>query len=121
MRIKQTVNVRIAEDTAMQHIIFGKDDNLSVSTLDGYTQQSSGTINIAADSNENIPIGDIDTIAGLFVSVDQDCSIVLNSGVEIINIVKPVGGNAVFFMNGVVSNLNIATTEALTGLFCIWG
>ena len=121
MRIKQTVNVRAAEDTAMEQTIFGKADGFATITHDDYDQVSGGTINIDASSNEDVPLRDVDTIAGVFISVDQNCTITLNGGAEAINIVKPASGNAQFFMNGPVTQINIATTTALTGLFCIWG
>lgn len=121
MRVKQTVNIRVAEDTLMEQLIFGKTDSLAVVTHDEYDQQASGTINIEAASNEDVPLGDVDSISGVFLSVDQSCVLTLNGGVETINLVKPTGGNAFFCMNGTITQINIATTEALTGLFCIWG
>lgn len=121
MRVKQTVNVRVAEDANMDQLLFGRSDSLAIITHDEYDQQASGTINIAAAGNEDLPLGDVDTIAGVFISVDQSCELTLNGGAEVTNLVKPTSGNAQFFMNGAVTQINIATTEALTGLFCIWG
>lgn len=123
MRVKQTFNVRVATDTNMDHIIFGKDDNLAVVTHDEYDQQTSGTINIPMDTNENLPLGDIDNVKGFLISVDQDCTLKLNGGSEEINVVKPTGGNAYFGMNGSVTAINIASpvNADLTGLYCVWG
>jgi len=123
MRVKQTINVRVAEDADMEDILFGKVDNLAVITHDEYTQVASGTINITQNTNEDLPLGDIDNIRAYWISVDQACELKFNGGTEIRYLVKSTAGNAIAFANETVTAINIAAPvdEDVTGTYCLWG
>ena len=126
MRIKHTVNVNIATDTDMNNLLFGPNKNLAESIYDAYTKQASGTINIGQGANENLDFGDVDSVYGLYLKVDQDCVLKLNGGTEEINITKGTSTTydfAQFFMEAALTAVNItAPADAdLTGTYCVWG
>lgn len=124
MRIKHKINVRIAVDDDMENLLFGLNDNLAEVTIDDYTQQSSGTINIPQATNEDLPLGDVDNIYGIWLEVDQTCDIKINGSNDVISLTVPTNGStAKLAMEAAITSVNIAAPADadLSGKFCIWG
>lgn len=127
MRIKHKVNVRIAEDSAMENLLFGFADPLAEVTIDEFEKQSSGVFSIAPETTEEINLGDINTVLGLFLRVDRECLLYLNGSLDAIPL-KPSGNTlfpfAKFFMEGPITEVSIRAPVAektVTGVFCAWG
>lgn len=126
MRIKHKVNVRIANDTDMYNLLFGPDDIRSEVTIDSYTRMSSGLIKVAMNTNENLPLGDVTAVKGIFLQVNQEAVIKLNGGTETIQMRKPSTSASVYarlFLEGDISQVNIAAPALadLEGIYCVWG
>ena len=127
MRIKHKVTVRIAEDTLMQNLLFGPDDVLAEIVLDDFQRTTSGLISINTTVTENLPLGDVDAVKGLYLRVSDDCIIKLNGGTQEIQLRKSDSGTSVsyakFFIEADISQVAITAgaTAVLTGMFCAWG
>ena len=126
MRIKHKVNVKVASDTDMKNLLFAPDDVLSEVTIDAYARVASGLISIAQATNEDLPLGDVTAVKGVYFKVDQDVTIKLNGGTDIIQLRKASAGSTVyarFFIEADITQINItAPADAdVTGVFCVWG
>ena len=78
MRIKHTVNPRIAEDADMENLLFGLNDVLAEITVDAYVRVISGKASVAESANEDLSLGDITAVKGFFLIADAECIIKLN-------------------------------------------
>lgn len=124
MRIKHKVTVRIAEDTLMKNLLFGPDDVLSEITVDDYVRQVSGLIAITAAGSEDLPLGDVTAVKGLYLRTDSDCVLKLNGGIETIQMRVPTNGTyAKLFIEADITGVNITADAGgdLSGMFCAWG
>lgn len=126
MRIKHKVNVRIADDADFKNYLFAPDDALSEVVIDAYYRQVSGKFKITANTNEDLSLGDIDAVKGIYIRVDKDAVVKLNSGTEEIQMRRSGTGTtdyAKLFLEADITAVNIAapTTEDMTGMYCAWG
>ena len=125
IRIKHKVRVQIAEDTDMKNLLFSRDDTLSEKIIDAYVRQTSGKFNIAASANEDLPFGDITTVKGMYIEVDQDVQVKLNGSNDAIQLRKSSsteGVTAQMFLEADISQVNVtAGSDAVNGTFCFWG
>ena len=126
MRVRHTVNVRIAEDNDMENLFFGPSDNLAEVTKDEYDQQASGTFKILQGTNEDINLKDVDNVKGIYIRFDKDCTLKLNGSADGIDLKKGTNANfsfGKFFVEANISQVNLAAPvdEDMTGFFCIWG
>ena len=126
MRIKHKVNVRVASDTAMENLLFGPDDTLSEVTIDAYAKVASGLIKIAQNTNEDVPLGDVTAVKGIYLKVDQDVVVKLKGGAETIQLRKASSGASVYarlFLEADINQVNVAAPADadVTGVYCVWG
>lgn len=126
MRIKHKVNVKIADDADMKDLLFSFDDTLSEVIIDGYTKQASGKFKILATENENLPLGDVEAVKGVYLKVSRDCILKLNGGTEEIQLRRAgaLSTNiAKFFIEADITQINLTApaTEDLVGTYCVWG
>jgi len=126
MRIRHKVNVRIGADAALTNLLFAPDDTNAEVVIDGYVRQTSGTFSIAMNTNEDLALGDITAVKGIYLIVDQDCVVTLNGGAETIQLRKgatTTGTTAKLFLEADISEINVAAPASLaaTGTYCVWG
>lgn len=126
MRIKHKVNVRIADDADFKDFLFAPDDTLAEVIIDSYYRQSSGKFKIEMNTNEDISLGDITAVKGIYIRVNKDAQVTLNGGSEIIQLRRSgttSSDYAKLFLEADITAVNIAapTTEDLEGMFCAWG
>ena len=126
MRIKHKVRVQIAEDTAMKNLLFSADDSLSEVTIDAYVRCASGVIKVDMNTNEDLPLGDVGAVKGLYLRVDQEATVKLNGGTEILQLRKPSTSTSVYarlFFEGDITQVNITAPALadLNGVYCVWG
>ena len=126
MRIKHNVNVFITDDTAGECVLFGQSDTSKVlQTIDIMQRTCSGKFSIAASGTENLPLGDVDTVRGFYIRADAGFSLVLNGGAEVITFEATTSSNKVTcFLEATVTQVavtNTSASEALTGIFAVWG
>lgn len=126
MRVKHKIKVNVAEDTDMKLKLFDRDDTLSEVIIDGYTQQSSGTLDVAAGVTEDISFGDVTLVKGFYLRVNQDIKLKFNGGSEEFQVRKSSstsGVTAKFFAEMDFTQIEVIghATEATSGVFCVWG
>lgn len=126
MRIKHKVNVRIADDADFKNYLFAPDDALSEVVIDAYVRQVSGKFKITANTNENLSLGDVDAVKGIYIKVDKDAVVTLNGGAETIQLRRSgttTSDYAKLFLEADISAVNVAApvTEDCSGWYCAWG
>lgn len=126
MRIKHKVNVRIADDADFKNFLFAPDDTLSEVIIDAYYRQSSGKFKILMNTNEDISLGDITAVKGIYIRVNKDAVVKLNGGSEEIQLRRSGATStdyAKLFLEADITEVNITApvTEDLEGMFCAWG
>ena len=126
MRIKHTIQLRIARDTEMRRLLFSDDTQLSEKVIDGYAKHVQGHIAIIAGATESLCLGDITAVKGLYLELDQNAYVRLNGSSDNIVCAKPPSASedsAKLFLEADISAVEIenATTVPLTGLYVMWG
>ena len=126
MRIKHKVNVRIADDADFKNFLFAPDDSLSEVVIDAYARQSSGKFKIDMNTNEDLSLGDIAAVKGIYIKVNKDAQVKLNGGTKVIQLRRSgttTSDYAKLFMEADITQVNITapTTEDLEGVICAWG
>jgi hypothetical protein len=131
MRIKHKVNVRIAEDADMNNLHFGPADTLSEVTIDAFVRTTSAKAVVAANTSEDLALGDISSIKGIYLFSDQPVVLKLNGGTEELQLQVPttVGATATspavakFFMEGDINQVNVTAPadDAANITYAVWG
>lgn len=125
MRIKHTVNVRVAEDSEMAELLFGKPDEAALVTVDSYTHVASGSLEVLADQTESLSLGDVSSVKGLFLRVDNDCLVNVNE-LGTFQLRKPstqTGTTARLFIEGDITSVTVKAPVGsnVHGVYCVWG
>jgi hypothetical protein len=125
MKLEHTVNVRVFKGTDTSDLYFGLNNDLSKVIVSDYDKYCSGTIAIDAAGTGVLSFGDIDTVKGILLIVDNDCELTINGSNVPISLIKHIDTTypkASFFMNALISSFSIeAASIALTGFYCAWG
>lgn len=124
LRLEHIVNARLLKDANTSDLFFGLSNDLAKVVTDEYTKHCSGSISILAAVNENLSFGDIDSVKGLLLVVDNNCDIKINGSTVAISLLKHTNVNypkASFFINAAISSFNIETAVDLSGFYCAWG
>lgn len=124
LRIRHTVNVRVARDEDMKLGLWLPDLTLSEVVLDEYERAASGSLNIAAAVTESVPLGDVDAVRGLYLEIVGTANVRINGSLDNIamsqqDATKP----AKLFIEALISQVQIENTGTtdLDGFFCVWG
>lgn len=126
MRISHKVILKIGDDTAFKDLLFQTDEALAEQVIDAFDGQASGKINIAASGTEALNFGDITTVKGIFIKLDGDADIDVNTlgDIPLRRATTTSGVKAKFFMEGDITSIsltNVSGTDVLTGVYCAWG
>jgi hypothetical protein len=128
MRLKHHVNVFITDDADGADVLFGNSDPATaLQQIDAFKRYASGKLNIAASATENLPLGDVDAVKGVYVQLDGDFDVVFNGGSDTINFKKAdtlTGRVAKMFMEADFSAIAITNPDGATeinGRFVVWG
>jgi hypothetical protein len=123
MRIIHTVCPQISDDTDGKHTLFGLDEDLIQSTIDGMTEVSSGraVLPIAAFT---VPMGPISSCKGAYLRAEGDFDLAINGGAAI-QVRRPQKGTsaadlaaaATFFIEANISSLVVTPIAVNTVLF----
>jgi len=125
IRVDHTVAPQISRDSAQKQHIYFPDLNVEAVSTSAFTKALSGVLSVAVSSADILSFGDIDDVRGLYLEVDQACTIKLNGGVESIPIQPaPTGTKAKFFLEGTVTGIEVtnpSATTVLSGVWVVWG
>lgn len=123
MRIKHKVRVRIAEDADMKDGLAMPDDTLSEVVIDNYQKQATNNFSVAASASEDLPLGDITAVKGVFVKVDQEVTIKINGSTTPLQLRK--GTNATYakiFLEADITAIEVTAGASIaTGIIVAWG
>lgn len=123
MRIKHKVRVRIAEDADMKDGLAMPDDALSEVVIDNYQKQATNNFSVAASASEDLPLGDITAVKGVFVKVDQEVTIKINGSTTPLQLRK--GTNATYakiFLEADITAIEVTASASIaTGIIVAWG
>jgi hypothetical protein len=125
MKLEHIVNARIIKESDLSDLYFGLSNDLAKITVSEYDKYCSGTINIDIGGTESLSFGDIDTVKGILLVVNNNCELTVNSSNVPISLIRHTDTTypkASFFMNALISDFSIkALTVALSGFYCAWG
>jgi hypothetical protein len=118
IRIKHRVWVHAYEDTEGKHKLFAPDPELSEVISDGFDKVTSGVITIAPSGNENLNLGDITAVNGVWLKIDGDAKLKINGSSDEIQLrVKPDGTAgtdlAKFFIEADISSVNVINDSGI--------
>jgi hypothetical protein len=125
LRVKHKVNVRIWESTSEKDVLFAPDDTLAEVSIDTWVRQNSGKVSVAVSDNEDLPLGDVTAVKGIYLKLDGEAQVKLNGSADAIQLRK--GGSASYaklFIECDISAVNIINPSAddvLNGTYCVWG
>jgi hypothetical protein len=126
IRIKHKINVRVAEDTDMNNLLFAPKDDLAEVTIDAYEKVVSGTVKVLAAATEGLSFGDVTLPAkGLYLRVDSDCLVNIN-GLGTIQLRRSSTATGVVAKLAIEADINTVTITApggndVRGVWCVWG
>lgn len=126
MRIKHKIWVNIAKDADMEYLQFAPGEAQVSAQIDGYTKQSNSDFKVLKTANEDLSLGDVAAVKGMYLEVSADCILKLNGGSEEIQLRR---GNssasdvAKFFAEMDITQINITAPADvdITGNYAVWG
>ena len=128
IRVKHRVWVQAFEDVLAKNKLFAPDPELSEVVTDGFDKCFSGVISVAVAGNENLSLGDITAVKGLWLKIDGEALVKLNGSSDGLQLrLEPDGVAATdfakLFFEGDVSAVNVANASAavMSGVYFIWG
>jgi len=126
MRIKHKIIVKVADDADMKDLLFSLDEQLSEVVIDSWTKAFSGKVTVALNTNENLSLGDIGVVKGLYLKANKDCVVKLNGAAEGLTLKRAGATTAHFaklFLEVGITSINVAApaTEDTEVLYCVWG
>lgn len=123
IRVNTLVTVVATQDIAGTEKLFAPDEESQRIFSDDWDQQASGTFQIINGQSWAIPMGDIGSPKGLYVSVAQAVKIDVN-GLGQFTVVLPKSGSpAKFFVEAEITGVVLTnnTGGVATGVWCAWG
>lgn len=126
MRLKHKIIVKVADDTDMKDLLFSLDDQLSEVIIDAWTKCFSGKVTVSLNTNEDLSLGDIGVVKGIYLKANKDVTIKLNGSADGL-VLKRAGtlstNSAKLFLEAGITQVNVTApvTEDAEVLYCIWG
>jgi hypothetical protein len=126
MRVKHKVIVKVSDDADMKDLLFSTDEQLAEVVIDAWTKSFCGKVTVALNTTENLSLGDIGLVKGLYLKVNKDVVIKFNGSADSMTL-KRAGSTtnhyAKLFLEAAITQVNIAApvTEDASILYCIWG
>lgn len=127
IRVKHKVWVNTARDTGMTDLVYGPAETARITQTDTFDQWGGGSFDIPVSDNEDLDLGDVASVKGIYLEVGADVQIKLNGSSDLIQLRRAnsiAGQVARFFIEADISQVNVvnpSATEAASGHFHIWG
>ncbi len=127
IRVKHRVWVQLSEDTVAKNKLFSQDPELSEVISDGFDKQASGIISVAISGNENLNLGDITSVKGIWFKADGEVKLKINGSSDEIQLrLEPGAGDgdfAKFFIEADISAVNVVndTAAIVNCVYCAYG
>lgn len=126
MRLKHKVIVKVADDADMKDLLFSIDEQLSEVIIDAWTRCCSGKVKVDLNTDEDLCLGDVAVVKGLYLKANKDVVVKLNGSSEGISL-KRAGTTtscyAKLFLEASITSINVAApaTEDAEIVYCVWG
>lgn len=126
MRVKHKVWVNTADDTGMEDLHYGPGETKRLVQSDAFGQWGGGSFSIADSANEDLDLGDVDNVKGIYFQVEGDVQIKINGSSDSIQLRREsatTGQVAKFFLEADLTQVNVVndTGGTVVGHFHIWG
>ena len=124
MRVRNTVQVQISLDADGKRKLFSDDPQLSQTVTDQFATQANSVLSIAPSNTENLSLGDVELVRGLYLEVDQEAKVRLNGSSDFIQMrMAPDGVKARLFVEAEITAVTVenTATEVLSGVYVIFG
>lgn len=125
IRVDHTVTPQISRDTAQKQKLFFPDIGEEAVSHATFEKSSNNILSLDASAVESLSFGDVDDVRGLYLEVSGDCYLRINGSTDNIPVkLPPSGTRAKVFLEADVTAVevqNLSTTDALTGVYCVWG
>jgi hypothetical protein len=125
-RLEHTLIVKLGEDTNLTDLLFTRDATRAKVVSDAFQSGYSGSFSVAASDNEDLSLGDVTAVKGIYLQVNAEVEIKLNGSTDAIQLRKHTDTSTVlckFFIEADITQINIVNggATAAEGIYCIWG
>lgn len=130
MRVVSKANVVITDGTDNRDTLFGPDDEIAVSTLDGFLESAHGREDLANAAVFTVPLSELSTPYGFFIRSTGNFNLIINGHTGgAFQIRKGIAGPLVtnvatyarILMEMQVTSLQLTMQEAGQVLWAAWG
>lgn len=125
MRVVHRVYAQLSRDTAQKQQLWFQDPTLSEVVADNFQRCTTGLAEVAVSSQENLSLGDVGDVRGVYLEVNAACRIRLNGSLDPLSMVPAAeGGLCKFFLEAAITQVsveNISTTVVLQAAYVVWG
>ena len=125
IRVVHKLLIQISGDTGQKQKRFFTEDDASIITdVATFDRQAGSDINIPDAATEVLNFGDVTAVRGLYLEVDQPCSLRLNGGNETLPIIlAPTAAKAKVFLEMTLTGASLqnASGNTLNGSYVVWG
>lgn len=127
LRMQHKVWLHLARDTDMKDTAQGgSDETVRAVQSDIFDRHSGGSFDVADGANEDLSLGDITSVKGVWLQTTAEVQIKINGSTTPFRLRKPnTAATAVakFFMEADITAVNVIndTGAAITGDYVVWG
>jgi hypothetical protein len=125
IRVDHTVAPQISRDTNQKLRLFFPDLASEAVSIDQFETAANSVLSLAPLAVEALGFGDITDVRGMYLEVNQNCSLKLNGAVDAIPVkLAPNASKAKVFLEADINQIqveNLSTTEVLSGVYVLWG
>lgn len=126
IRVKHKVRVHAFRTTSEDNAYYMPDDASSEVTLDTFDKQCNANLKVAAGVTEELSFGDVDVVRGIYLEVDGEPTIKLNSSADALQLRKGntlAGTKAKFFFEGEITKVEVIAPVGsdILGEYIVWG
>jgi hypothetical protein len=125
IRVKHVVTLQISRDTEGQRKLYWSDEVSDQVVIDSLEKSAGSMLAVEPSAIETLTFGDVADVRGLYLEVNAVCLVRLNGGVQSIPLEPaPEAAAAKLFFEGPLTGVevqNTSTTDALIGLYVVWG
>jgi len=124
MRVRNTVQVQISLDADGKRKLFSDDQQLSQTMTDQFATQANSVLAIAPSNTENLSLGDVELVRGLYLEVDKEAKVRLNGSSDFIQMrMAPDGVKARLFLEAEITAITVenTSTDVLSGVYVCFG
>ncbi len=124
LRIKHKVWINTSRNTGMTDLVYGPGETDRLVETDAFDQWGGGSFSVATSGSEDLDLGDINNVKGIYFEADGEVKIKINGSVDEIQLRRPVSSKpAKIWLEADLTQVTVVngTAAAVTGHYHIWG